>query len=136
MRWIDRTIIVTTGRKVELIDITDDVLRIAKESDLKVADITLFSPHTTTALIINENEKGLVEDIEDAIKSFVYSQGAYRHDLIDDNAASHIAGSLLGSCLNLIFKEKDIFLGSWQRIFLVELDGPRSRKVMVRMSGE
>lgn len=136
MKIIDETITVETTSKVQLIDITGDIHASLKRSGLNIGSLLIFSPHTTTALIINEGEQGLVKDMEDAIKSFMNLDKVYRHDAMDDNGASHIVGAFLGNDLSLIVKDGSLLLSVWQRVFLVELDGPRSRKVMVRISGE
>ncbi|MDI6800122.1 MAG: secondary thiamine-phosphate synthase enzyme YjbQ [Actinomycetota bacterium] len=111
MKFIDEVITVDTGSKVELIDITESITSIIAKSGIKTGSITLFSVHTTTALIINENEKGLVKDIEDAIISFIGRDLGYRHNAIDNNAPSHIAGAFLGNDLSLIVKGGSLVLG-------------------------
>lgn len=136
MKFIDEVITVDTSSKVELVDITESITSIITKSGITTGMANLFSVHTTTALIINENEKGLVKDIEDAIISFMGRDLGYRHNAIDNNALSHIAGAFLGSDLSLIVKDGSLILGTWQRIFLVELDGARRRKVRLRISGE
>lgn len=115
---------------VELIDITERVAE-ALPAD---ADGVLFlvTPHTTAALLINEHEEGLLADIRAWLDRFVPRQGSYAHNRVDDNADAHLRAIVLGSSLIVPVEEGKVVLGRWQRIFFVELDGPRDRQVRFR----
>ncbi|HDP70405.1 MAG TPA: YjbQ family protein [Actinobacteria bacterium] len=136
MKLFDEVLRIHTNKPVEFTNITSDISRLVQESNIQEGTILIFSPHTTTALVCNENEHGLVKDMENAVKSLIPWNKNYAHNAIDNNAPSHIVGAFLGNSLNLIVGKGSLVLGTWQSIFFVELDGPRSRKVMVRIVGE
>ena len=94
----------------------------------------VYSPHTTTAIIINENEHGLKEDILKLLNLMV-PQGRYAHDLIDNNARSHLQAVVLGNNVCIPVENGGLALGTWQSVFFVELDGPRNRRLTVRIVG-
>ncbi len=88
--------------------------------------------HTTCALTLNEREPGLLEDLETALERIVPWGAGYRHDRgAESNAAAHIRAALLGHQLVLQVRGGRLALGAWQDVLLVELDGPRSRKVEI-----
>jgi len=91
-----------------------------------------YSPHTTTAIIVNENEHGLVRDILQSIDAIVPQDG-YAHDRIDNNARSHLQAVILGNSACMPVAEGRLALGTWQSVFFVELDGPRRRRLTVRI---
>lgn len=116
---------------LELIDITDRVgAGLPAGSGGAVA---LFTPHATAALLLNENEEGLQADIRSWLERAVPAAAGYAHDRVDDNAAAHLRAILLGPSLVVPVREGRLSLGQWQRIFFVELDGPRKRQVWVRL---
>jgi secondary thiamine-phosphate synthase enzyme len=98
--------------------------------------INVFSRHSTSGVVINENEKGLVEDFKDALESLVPQDKQYRHNRIDNNADAHIRSFIMGSSETLPVENGKLSLGTWQSVFFVELDGPRSRKVTLTFIGE
>ena len=91
--------------------------------------------HTTADVIINENESGLKEDVLDLLNKLVPIGAGYRHDCIDDNADSHLRAILLVASEALPILEGKLELGTWQRIFFAEMDGPRSRAVNITLLG-
>lgn len=88
-------------------------------------------PHTTAALVVNEAEDRLLEDLRELVASVV-PDGTYAHDRIDDNGAAHLRASLLGPTEVLPVTGGHLELGTWQSVLLVECDGPRRRDVRVR----
>ncbi len=124
-------------RQVEVIDITSDVEEVVNESGIRNGFIIVFAPHATAAVILNENESGLLKDIEDKILELFPRSGNYRHNLIDDNANSHLASAFLGQGKVIPLINGSLVRGTWQNILLVELDGPRAiRRVIVEVIGE
>lgn len=113
--------------KEELIDITEKISELVK---IKDGLCFLFIRHTTCALLINENEVGIKKDIIKILKSKV-PEGKWEHNKIDDNATSHLKSAFLNSCLTIPIHDKKLMLGTYQRIFLVEFDGPRERELVV-----
>ncbi|OUJ18667.1 hypothetical protein AMET1_0314 [Methanonatronarchaeum thermophilum] len=122
---------VSTEKRLEFVDITDRVNEVVSDFDDGV--VVVFSGHTTTGLTVNENETGLVEDMESMLSSLVDSDG-WLHDRIDNNADSHLRGLLLDSSLSIPFEDGELLIGTWQSIFLVELDGPRTREVLIQIT--
>lgn len=120
-----QTIPVSTGRRVEVLDITDRI-----SLGLKEGIVVLHVPHTTAGIILNENEENLREDLERFYGSL--AKGDWGHNSIDDNAEAHLASTLLGSSVSIPVENGSLALGTWQRVLFVELDGPRDRKVLVK----
>ena len=100
--------------------------------DSKISNgiVNIFSKHSTSAICINENERGLLSDFEKVLKDIVKENDNYRHDFIDNNAASHIRAFLLGSSETIPIVDGRLNLGTWQSIFFVEMDGPRRNRTI------
>jgi len=125
-----------TSRRVKIQDITGKVDAILKNSGVKDGLLNIYSRHSTSAVVINENEPGLVRDFQLTIQKLVPEGAGYQHDRIDNNADSHIRGFLLGGSQTIPVENGGMMLGTWQSIFFVELDGPRQRKLTVTVMGE
>ena len=123
---------ISTNERFELIDITYEVQKLLDDFDLDEGAVLIFTKHTTTALMINEKETGLLRDFKKIMKELVPEGREYEHNRIDNNADSHLRAILLSSSLVVPVSNRRLELGSWQRIFLVELDGPRTRKIIVK----
>jgi secondary thiamine-phosphate synthase enzyme len=122
---------VRTTRKYETVDLTADVARVVTESGLDEGLCSVYVPHATAAVVINENaDPNLCLDILDALGQLV-PEGRWRHDRIDDNGAAHIKAAILGPGETVPVRGGRLLLGTWQAIMLVELDGPRTRRVIV-----
>lgn len=132
-----KEILVATKRRLELSDITAEVENALRNSGVKNGICLVYAPHATAAIIANENEHRLVQDIINAIEKN-YPRGAgWLHDGIDDNASSHLASAFIGSSRTFPVKEGELVRGTWQDIFLLELDGPRTtRRVVIEIMGE
>jgi secondary thiamine-phosphate synthase enzyme len=130
------TIEVATRKSRELVDITAEVGHIVSESGVSEGIALVFTTHTTTGLYINEREGGLMQDVETVLESLVPVTRDYRHDRVDDNAASHIQCILLSPSLTVPIGGGRLSLGTWQSVFLAERDGPRRRSVIVKIVGE
>lgn len=126
---------VPTSERVELKDITREVVAEVGKSGVKDGIVLVYVPHATAALIINENESGLVSDMTATIKNLIPRDRPYEHDRIDNNAWSHLTSAVLGCSLTIPVTGGQLERGTWQNIFLVELDGPRHRKVVVKVIG-
>ncbi|AUB59975.1 hypothetical protein BK009_04355 [Methanobacterium subterraneum] len=130
------TVEVNTSQRVEIQDITPEVDAVLKTSGVKDGLLNIYSRHSTSAVVINENETGLVNDFQLALQKLVPEGVGYQHDGIDNNADSHIRGFLLGGSQTIPFENGRMMLGTWQSIFFVELDGPRQRKLTVTVMGD
>jgi secondary thiamine-phosphate synthase enzyme len=128
------TIDVPTKERFQIIDITDEVQKKVWEGKMKHGIAVVFTKHTTTGLMINEPEEGLLQDFKAKMKELIPKGAGYLHDRIDSNAHSHLRASLLlNSELVIPVDEGELLLGTWQRILFVELDGPRHRRVLVML---
>lgn len=126
---------VTTSKDTQFVDITKEVQGVLDRGKIKEGVVNVFTKHTTTGVVINENESRLLGDFEKILDNLVPRGAGYGHDTIDSNAHSHIRSILLGSSETIPVYEGKLQLGTWQRIFLVELDGPRNRNVIVQVIG-
>ncbi len=123
---------ISTRKRLEFVDITLQINEFVNDSGIEDGTVLIFTEHTTSGLTINENESGLISDMENILKKLV-PEDRYEHDRIDNNADSHLRSLLLEHSLLLPVSDKKLQLGTWQRIFFVELDGPRSRNISVRV---
>ncbi len=123
---------VSTKRKIEFIDITSEVEDIVKKEDVQEGVCVMFCPHTTAGLVINENaDISVRKDIINSLQRLVPENQTYSH--LEGNSPAHIKSSLLGNSLIVIIEDKRLKLGTWQGIFFCEFDGPRNRKVWIKI---
>ncbi len=131
---MNQTLEFQTSQSRELINMTNDVEGVVAESNVKEGTCLVFAPHATAAVLINEDEPGFKADVEKLIDMWI-PQGDWAHDKVDSNATSHLSSALIGQSRVIPIIDGHLKLGTWQEIFLVELDGPRSsRKVIVQIS--
>lgn len=122
---------VSTHNIYEVVDITRRVAEIVADSELDEGICSVYVPHATAAIVINESaDPNIGNDLLDALGKLV-PDGVWRHDRIDDNGAAHIKAAILGPGETVPVHEGRLVLGTWQAIMLVDLDGPRSRRVIV-----
>lgn len=122
----------TTKEKYELIDITEEVEKLVEKSGVQDGLVMVFAPHSTAGIILTENEERLKRDWIKFFKKII-SDFDFEHNKIDDNAEAHILSGLLGQQRNIIIESGRLLLGTWQRIFLAEFDGPRNRKIIIKI---
>lgn len=140
MKIVEGEKIFRTSKNIELLNITSEIKKFIAESKVFSSGLlTVFTLHTTTAIIINEDEPGLKKDFVFAQKLLVRYKKLMRllqHNKLDNNAAAHLSAGILGSSVSIIVKNGRPLLGTWQNVFLYELDGPRPRKVKFLLIGE
>jgi secondary thiamine-phosphate synthase enzyme len=120
-----------TRQKREMIDLTSQVAEIVAQSGVDEGLCNVYVAHATAAIVINENDDpNVCVDTLDALDKLIPG-GVWRHDRVDGNAASHIQAAILGPGETIPVRERQLVLGTWQAIMLVELDGPRERRVIV-----
>ena len=137
MKTFAKALTVSTRDKHQLIDLTGSIEKTVSESDIERGLCLVHASHATAAIICNENETGLVDDILRKVKEMFPPSAGYLHDRIDDNASSHIASALIGASRMFPVEGGRLVRGTWQNIFLLELDGPRTRRVVnVHILGE
>jgi secondary thiamine-phosphate synthase enzyme len=126
-------ITVQTKSRTAFIDITRDVQLFVEGKNIKNGLITVFVPHTTAGVTINENaDPDVTADMESVLDRMVPWSGGYRHR--EGNTAAHVKASLTGSSAQVIVENGQLRLGTWQSIYFCEFDGPRTRKVWLRES--
>ena len=125
-----KKISIRTSQKEELIDITEIIQEEIENVKIRDGLVFVFCLHTTAGIFITENEPGLKKDWLSFFKK-ITSGISYFHNHLDGNADSHIFGALIGQSQLLPVREKKLILGRWQRIFLIELDGPRKREIII-----
>jgi len=125
-----------TSRRVELIDITTMVSGVLESSGIRNGILNVFSRHSTSAIFINENESRLLSDIESMLEDTVPVDASYGHNIIDNNADSHLRAVLLGGSQTVPVINGSMDLGTWQSIFFAEFDGPRNRRIRVSVAGK
>ncbi len=122
------TLTITTNNHMELVDITTQVDEQLNKSRVGNGSMLLFNPHTTAGLTINEGADPAVrDDIIAGFRRMVPLDYPFKH--MEGNSASHIMASLMGCSLTIIIEKNQLVLGTWQRIFFCEFDGPRTRRL-------
>lgn len=122
---------INTHSRESMIDITEEVKSAIKSSGIKDGICTVFVPHTTAGVTINENADPDVKD--DIIRGLDEIIPNIRFKHIEGNSDAHIKSTLVGNSVNLIVENGEIQLGTWQGIYFCEFDGPRSRKVYIKV---
>jgi secondary thiamine-phosphate synthase enzyme len=126
---------VRTGGKTDWINITAEVHKIAAASGVREGICVVFTPHTTAAVTINENaDPDVPHDVNFALNMISPDRREFQHG--EGNSAAHTKSSLIGPSLTLIITGGRLLFGTWQGIWFNEYDGPRVRKVYVRVLGE
>ena len=121
---------VQTERRDEFVDITDKVQEAVSGLGVRDGVVTVFVPHTTAGVTINENaDPDVTADMRMALDRMVPWDAGYRHG--EGNAAAHVKAGMMGSSVSVIICDGHLQLGTWQAIYFCEFDGPRSRKVWV-----
>jgi secondary thiamine-phosphate synthase enzyme len=128
------SISVKTGKRQELSDITPEIEHYLNTKKLTSGILIIYCPHTTSAITVNEGaDPSVVRDILVALERLIPQRGDYRH--IEGNSDAHIKTSLVGPSVQVIVEEGRLMLGTWQKIFFAEFDGPRTRKVWLKWIG-
>lgn len=127
-----KTIQVSTGSRVDIIDITAQIQAYVREAGTDAGIITIYVPHTTCGVMINEHaDPDVVRDIKMQFEKLAPRDAGYHH--YEGNSDSHIKTALVGSSEQIIIENGQLVLGTWQGIFLCDFDGPRTRKVHLKI---
>jgi secondary thiamine-phosphate synthase enzyme len=135
------TLTVQTHERIELTDVTDRVVAMVRDSEVRDGIVSLWSMHTTFAVFMNESQKALHADIKRLLETMVDRDADWMHndpvhsDCDRLNADAHLRAMLLGHSLTLQITGGELVLGQWQRVLVAELDGPRSRSLRVQVMG-
>ena len=127
-----KTLSVRTGARVEMVDITSEVQKVVTSSKVRSGLCTIWVPHTTAGITINEGaDPAVCDDIINKLNQLVPRDASYRH--MEGNADSHIKASMMGSSVSVLVEKGRLVLGTWQKIFFCDFDGPRTRKVYINI---
>jgi secondary thiamine-phosphate synthase enzyme len=125
-----KPISIRTKKHTQFLDITQEVQAAAADLGIKNGILTVFVPHTTAGITINENaDPSVTADMTAALEKAIPWEAGYSHS--EGNAAAHVKASLMGSSVQIIVENSQLLLGTWQAIYFCEFDGPRSRNVWI-----
>lgn len=123
---------IKTDKHTQMKDITRLIQDEVRKSGVKDGLCVVFTPHTTAAVTINENaDPDVVRDLNMELGKIIPWEDGYHH--IEGNSAAHLKSSLVGASEHIIIEDGRLLLGTWQGIYFCEYDGPRSRKVIVKI---
>ncbi len=131
LRVVRGEVSVETRRRIEVVDVTGQVESWLRRVGAGEGILVVRVPHTTAAVTVNEAEPGLLEDIARLVEELFRPGGDWLHNRIDNNAHAHLAASLIGDSRVVPVESGRLALGTWQRILLVEGDGPRRRRLQL-----
>ena len=127
-----KKIAVTTDEHEQLVDITFEIKQFVKESNILEGRITVFIPHTTAAVTINENaDPDVQHDLIIALNKISPDLSEFRH--MEGNSDAHTKSSIVGCSQDIIIHEGKLLLGTWQGVYFCEFDGPRTRTAILRI---
>ena len=123
---------ISTTKRVDLVNITSQVQKVVSESSVDEGIVTVFVPHTTCGITINEGaDPDVIRDIKYQLEKFIPYQLGYQH--LEGNSDSHIKTCIVGCSESIIIENGQLVLGTWQSIFLCDFDGPRNRTVYIKI---
>ena len=126
---------VNTSKHTQMLNITDMIQRCVEDSGVRSGVCTVFIPHTTAAVTINENaDPDVVRDFTMEINKLVPWEDGYLH--MEGNSAAHLKASMIGFSEQIIIEDGRLVLGTWQGVYFCEYDGPRRRNVYVKLMGD
>lgn len=137
MKVFTRRILLDTGKRKDLINITKEAGEAVSSSGIMQGICVVYTMHSTSAIVVNEDEPGLKSDLLRKVEEDFPLGRGWEHNRIDDNADAHLAGAYLGPSVTIPIEGGRLALGTWQSIFFLELDGPRrGRRVVFQILGE
>jgi len=122
--------------RFDIVDVTGEVEKWLAQIKAGNGVLVVYTPHTTAALAINEREEGLLDDIVELLKELTKPERRWKHNLVDDNAHAHLGNVIVGGDKVIPVSDGRLALGTWQRLLLLELDGPRVRRINLVYVGE
>jgi len=125
-----------TKKHIEFVLITDKVQKAIDESKVKEGLVLVNPMHITAAVIVNDNESGLISDYQRVLERLVPYDDEYAHNVGEDNAASHIWRQMMGHQVTMAITKGELDLGTWEQIFYCEFDGQRKKRVLIKIIGE
>ena len=126
---------VNTSKHTQMLNITDMIQKVVADSGVRSGVCTVFIPHTTAAVTINENaDPDVVRDFTMELGKLVPWEDGYQH--MEGNSAAHLKASMIGFSEQIIIEDGRLVLGTWQGVYFCEYDGPRRRSVYVKLMGD
>jgi secondary thiamine-phosphate synthase enzyme len=126
---------IKTDRRNHFVDVTSKIQKAVSDSGIKNGTAELFVPHTTAAITINENaDPSVKSDIISYLEKLIPHNGQFSH--AEGNSDAHIKSSLIGTRLSLFISDGRLVLGTWQGVYFCEFDGPRNRKLIVKIKSD
>ncbi len=133
MLFLMKELQISSNQRNQMIDITTNIQHVIKEEKINDGFVIVYIPHTTAGITINEGaDPSVQQDIIETLQKLIPAHTNYKH--MEGNSDAHIKASLLGSSVTVIVTKGTLILGTWQRIFFYEGDGPRNRTVYVYTS--
>ena len=133
MLFLMKELHISSNQRNQMIDITTNIQHVIKEEEINDGFVIVYIPHTTAGITINEGaDPSVQQDIIETLQKRIPAHTNYKH--MEGNSDAHIKASLLGSSVTVIVTKGSLILGTWQRIFFYEGDGPRNRTVYVYTS--
>jgi len=136
MNIYSKVLSIETRSSVDLRNITGYVRQVVDESGVKNGLVTIFVPHTTAGIYVNEDEGGLKRDVDNILSKLIPKGAGYLHDEVDDNAHAHLRSIVISPSITIPIIDGRVATGTWQSIFFAEFDGPRRRRVIVHVMGD
>ena len=127
-----KTIQINTKNRFDIVDITSQVQSIVKNSGISDGIVTIFIPHTTAGISINENaDPDVIFDLKNIFNHMIPEHNNYKH--MEGNSQAHALSTLTSPSITLIIENGSIVIGTWQNIYFMEYDGPRNRKAHIKI---
>lgn len=138
MKSLTKELWFNTKSRVELINITEDIEDLVRESGVKDGLCLVNAMHITASVFINDNESGLHQDYKDWLEKLAPHEpvSQYRHNGYEDNADAHMKRQIMGREVVVAITDGELHFGPWERIFYGEFDGRRRKRVLVKIIGE
>ena len=122
---------IKTNLRTEFINLDNHILSYISKKDIKNGILSIFIPHTTAGITINENaDPDVKTDMDKILKNFIPWENNYEH--IEGNSAAHVKASLMGNSAQIFIENSKIMLGTWQSVYFCEFDGPRKRTFWIK----
>lgn len=137
MKSLTKHLWFNTKKRIEFLNITDEVEDLVDESDVMEGMVLVNAMHITASVYINDAESGLIEDYQRWLKGLIPMDQPYQHNLTgEDNAYAHLMRTIMGREVVVAISKGKLDLGPWEAIYYAEFDGQRKKRVMVKIIGD
>lgn len=138
MKTYTKHLTVNTRKKIDFLNITEEVMKAVSESGVKDGIVLVNAMHITASVFINDNESGLIHDFEVWLEKLAPKDlDLYRHNLTgEDNAYAHLWRTIMGREVTIAITDGELDFGPWEAIFYGEFDGTRDKRILIKILGE